>query len=114
MHFHKTSVLFFAALFTNGMANPVSKPENIIESRGLLTCLIGNLFLNIPIISADNQSCDSGSAYCCTSSGASQSCDLSTTGQCSSNLICCNTGDGANICVGNVINAPISVLNFNN
>jgi hypothetical protein len=52
------------------------------------------LFLNIPIISADNQSCDSGSAYCCTSSGASQSCDLSTTGQCSSNLICCNTGDG--------------------
>jgi hypothetical protein len=93
MHFYKTNVVvFFAALFANGMANPVSKPENIINSRDLLTrqCLLDGLLL--PIIS--NNQCSNGDTYCCES-GSSKTCTLSTT-ECGSDqtLVCCNTSIG--------------------
>ena len=102
MHFYKTNVVvFLAAFFANGMANPVSKPENIIDSRDLLTrrglpilsCLVDGLLLNIPIIS--NNQCSNGDTYCCESGSGSKICTQSTT-ECDSDqtVVCCNTGIG--------------------
>ncbi|KAN0081969.1 hypothetical protein V8E54_003267 [Elaphomyces granulatus] len=81
MHFYKTNVvLFFAALFANGMASPVG---NTIEARqgGLLDLL--------------NTNCGNTQLLCCNTSGtcgiSNANCEKSTT-SCSSNQTLCCTG----------------------
>ncbi|OXV12232.1 hypothetical protein Egran_00007 [Elaphomyces granulatus] len=78
MHFYKTNVvLFFAALFANGMASPVG---NTIEARdGLLNLL--------------NTNCGNTEMYCCDTSGSKNTnCQKSTTTCSSSQTTCCTGG----------------------